>query len=72
MEGMKPITTHARKLVYDLLDLIPNVHQQASLKAMLAFFSRLGARPFPNTPRQARQRPQPFSQPLRLAHPRRH
>lgn len=38
MEGMKPITTYARKLVYDLLDLMPSVHQQASLKAMLALF----------------------------------
>jgi hypothetical protein len=38
MEGMKPITAHAPKLVYDLLDLMPSVHQQASLKAMLALF----------------------------------
>jgi hypothetical protein len=37
MEGMD-ITTHARKLVYELLTLMPSVHQQASLKAMLALF----------------------------------
>ena len=38
MEGMNPITTHARKLVYDLLELMPSSHQRASLKAMLALF----------------------------------
>ncbi len=38
MNGMKPITTHARKLVYDLLDLMPSSHQRASLKTMLALF----------------------------------
>jgi hypothetical protein len=38
IKGMKPITTHARKLVYDLLDLMPSSHQRASLKAMLALF----------------------------------
>lgn len=35
------MTIHARKLVYDLLDLMPSVYQQASLKAMLTLF--LGA-----------------------------
>lgn len=35
---MKTITTHAQKLVYDLLDLMPSSHQRASLKAMLALF----------------------------------
>ncbi len=38
MKGMNSITTHAHKLVYDLLDLMPSVHQRASLKAMLALF----------------------------------
>jgi hypothetical protein len=38
MEGMNPITTHARKLVYDLLNLMPSSHQRASLKTMLALF----------------------------------
>lgn len=38
MKDMKTMTTHARKLVYDLLELMPSVHQQASLKAMLALF----------------------------------
>jgi hypothetical protein len=38
MEGMNPLTTHARKLVYDLLDLMPSAHQRASLKAMLTLF----------------------------------
>lgn len=33
-----PLTTHARRLVYELLDLMPSVYQQASLKAMLALF----------------------------------
>jgi Transposase DDE domain len=35
---MNPITTHARNLVYDLLNLMPSIHQRASLKAMLALF----------------------------------
>ncbi|CAA9442488.1 MAG: hypothetical protein AVDCRST_MAG14-84 [uncultured Rubrobacteraceae bacterium] len=34
------ITTHARKLVYDLLNLMPSAHQRASLKTMLALFLR--------------------------------
>ncbi len=38
MKGMNTVTTHARKLVYDLLNLMPSVHQRASLKAMLALF----------------------------------
>ena len=38
MKGMKPITTHAQKLVYDLLDLMPSSHQRASLKTVLALF----------------------------------
>ena len=38
MEGMNPITTHARKLVYDLLNLMPSSYQRASLKTMLALF----------------------------------
>lgn len=42
MKGMNIMTIHARKLVYDLLDLMPSVHQRASLKAMLVLF--LGAR----------------------------
>ena len=33
-----PLTTHARRLVYELLDLMQSVHQRASLKAMLALF----------------------------------
>jgi hypothetical protein len=37
---MNPITTHARKLVYDLLNLMPSTHQRASLKTMLALFLR--------------------------------
>lgn len=37
-----PLTTHARRLVYELLDLMPSVYQRASLKAMLALF--LGTR----------------------------
>lgn len=37
---MNPITTHAHKLVYDLLNLMPSVHQRASLKTMLALFLR--------------------------------
>jgi hypothetical protein len=41
MKGMNTMTIHARKLVYDLLNLMPSVHQRASLKAMLALF--LGA-----------------------------
>lgn len=32
------ITIHARKLVYDLLALMPSPYQRASLKAMLALF----------------------------------
>jgi hypothetical protein len=35
---MKPLTTHARQLVYELLELMPSAYQQASLKAMLALF----------------------------------
>lgn len=35
---MKPIPTHARQLVYELLELMPTPYQQASLKAMLALF----------------------------------
>lgn len=35
---MNLITTHARKLVYDLLDLMPSAHERASLKAMLTLF----------------------------------
>src|SRR5947209_18122045 len=35
---MNPITTHARNLVYDLLNLMPSIHQRASVKAMLALF----------------------------------
>jgi Transposase DDE domain len=38
IEGMNPITTHAQKLVYDLLSLMPSFHQRASLKTMLALF----------------------------------
>ncbi len=38
MKGMNTMTTHAHKLVYDLLDLMPSVHQRASLTAMLALF----------------------------------
>ena len=39
MKGMKPpLTTHARKVVYELLDLMPSAYQQASLEAMLALF----------------------------------
>lgn len=38
MKSMKPITTHAQKLVYGLLDLMPSSHQRASLKTMLALF----------------------------------
>ncbi len=38
MKGMKPITIHARKLVYDLLDLMPSSYQRASLKTMLTLF----------------------------------
>ena len=38
IEGMKTITTHAQKLVYDLLNLVPSVYQRASLKTMLALF----------------------------------
>lgn len=37
---MNPITTHAHKLVYDLLNLMPSAHQRASLKTMLALFLR--------------------------------
>jgi hypothetical protein len=37
---MNPITTHARNLVYDLLNLMPSAHQRASLKTMLALFLR--------------------------------
>lgn len=36
--GMETMTIHARKLVYDLLGLMPSVHQRASLKAMIALF----------------------------------
>ncbi|CAN5735675.1 hypothetical protein BH20ACT11_BH20ACT11_04880 [soil metagenome] len=32
------ITIRARKLVYGLLDLMPSVHQRASLKALLVLF----------------------------------
>lgn len=32
------VTIHARKLVYELLDLMPSIHQRASLKAMLVLF----------------------------------
>ncbi len=38
MKGMKTMTAHARKLVYDLLGLMPSAHQRASLKTMLALF----------------------------------
>lgn len=38
MKGMKTMTTHAQKLVYDLLELMPSVHQRASLETMLALF----------------------------------
>jgi hypothetical protein len=51
MEGMKTMTTHAHKLGYDLLDLMPRAYQRASLKAMLALvLQKLGAWPFPNAP----------------------
>jgi hypothetical protein len=33
-----PLTTHARRLVYELLELMPSPYQRASLKAMLALF----------------------------------
>lgn len=33
-----PIKTHARQVVYELLDLMPNSYQRATLKAMLALF----------------------------------
>jgi hypothetical protein len=32
------ITIHARKLVYELLELMPSVHQRSSLRAMLTLF----------------------------------
>jgi hypothetical protein len=35
---MKSIPTHARQLVYELLQLMPTPYQRASLKAMLALF----------------------------------
>lgn len=38
IKGMKTMTTHAQKLVYDLLDRMPTDHQRASLKTMLALF----------------------------------
>ena len=38
IEDMNPITTHARKLVYDLLNLMPSAYQRASLRTMLALF----------------------------------
>jgi hypothetical protein len=38
IKGMKTLRTHAQKLVYDLLDLMPSNHQRASLKTMLALF----------------------------------
>jgi Transposase DDE domain len=44
---MKPITTHARKLVYDLLELMPSAHQRASLKTMLALFLEARGAPLP-------------------------
>lgn len=37
MRGMK-ITIRARRLVYEMLDLIPSPYQRSSLKAMLALF----------------------------------
>jgi hypothetical protein len=37
MKGMD-ITIRARKLVYELLELMPSVHQRTSLKAMLVLF----------------------------------
>ncbi len=37
MRGMT-VTIHARKLVYELLDLMPTPYQRASLKAMLVLF----------------------------------
>jgi hypothetical protein len=33
-----PLTTRARKLVYELLELMPSPYQRASLKAMLTLF----------------------------------
>src|SRR3982751_3408753 len=35
---MKTMTTHAQKLVYDLLDRMPTAHRRASLETMLALF----------------------------------
>lgn len=35
---MNPITTDARKVVYDLLDLMPSSYQRASLEVLLALF----------------------------------
>lgn len=40
IKGMKPITTHAREIVYDLLELMPSSHQQVSLKVLLTLFLR--------------------------------
>ncbi len=33
-----PLTTRARRLVYEMLELMPSPYQRASLKAMLALF----------------------------------
>ena len=45
---MEPIPTHARRLVYDSLELMPSVYQQASLKAMLALFLEAQGRALPH------------------------
>lgn len=44
---MNTITIHARKLVYDLLDLMPTVYQRASLRAMFPLFLGTGGMALP-------------------------
>jgi hypothetical protein len=72
MKGMD-ITIRARKLVYELLELMPSTHQKASLKALLVLF--LGTRGLA-LPEHANEkvpvRHKPLSKPLRVAYHQRH
>lgn len=66
MKGMKPITTHARKVVYDLLELMPSSHQRASLEVLLALFLQAGGMALPQHAR--RKSPSALSRFLNLYH----
>ena len=61
-----PLTTHARKLVYELLELMPSPYQRASLKAMLTLF--LSAQGLALPERAGHKSPSALSRFLNLYH----